>query len=331
MGVVLVSVLYQFLFKSLIFDVLGHGRIITSIKDLKNVQCEKVDELGLEGCEDMWLHDKTGFLYMACSDTASRIQWLPASVFYYPGYCSSTDTHSIDRLNASGRGLTDRLAILDTRGAGRLASRIKWITPENFSGINGDSTLNLHGLDIRAEKDTDMLRILLVNHRPPVDPITGEYLDASLIGANSTIEQFLTKAGTTTMRHIKSHSHPLIQTPNRVAWVTDSSFVISNDHSAKIGLVGVSSPYQAPNLPKDIAPPPRHPPLRRKHCPLHASHLQPRLLPFHKISVPERSRPRSRRTHLRPQHAQYAHRRLLTHLDPSSHSCDKYRDAISSG
>lgn len=218
-GVVLVSILYQFLFKSLIFDVLGFGRHTASIKDFNHIRCEKVDELGLEGCEDMWLHDKTGFLYMACSDTASRVEWLPA----------------IDRLNASGRGLTDRIAILDTRGTGRLASRIKWITPENFPGVNGDATLNLHGLDIRADKHTDMLRILLVNHRPPVDPVTGEYLDATAVGANSTIEQFLTKAGTTTMRHIKTFNHPLIHTPNRVAWVTDASFVLTNDHSGKVG------------------------------------------------------------------------------------------------
>lgn len=79
-GVVLGAILYQFLFKFLIFDVLGHGRHISSIKDFNHIRCEKVDELGLAGCEDMWLHDKTGYLYMACSDSASRVAWLPAFV-----------------------------------------------------------------------------------------------------------------------------------------------------------------------------------------------------------------------------------------------------------
>jgi arylesterase/paraoxonase len=79
-GVVFVAVLYQFIFKTLIFDVLGHGRHISSIKAFNHVKCEKVDELGLEGCEDMWLHDKTGYLYMACSDSTSRVAWLPAFV-----------------------------------------------------------------------------------------------------------------------------------------------------------------------------------------------------------------------------------------------------------
>ncbi len=79
-GVVFISILYQFVFKQLIFGTLGYGRKIQSIKDFPNVHCEKIDELGLEGCEDMWLHEKTGYLYMACSDSRSRTQWLPAFV-----------------------------------------------------------------------------------------------------------------------------------------------------------------------------------------------------------------------------------------------------------
>lgn len=79
-GVVFIGVLYQFFFKHVIFDVLGYGRKVGSIKDYSNARCEKIVELGLEGCEDMWLHQKTGFLYMACSDTESRQQWLPAFV-----------------------------------------------------------------------------------------------------------------------------------------------------------------------------------------------------------------------------------------------------------
>jgi arylesterase/paraoxonase len=143
----------------------------------------------------------------------------------------------MDRLNASGRGLTDRIAILDTRGPGRLASRIKWISVENFSGIKGDKTLNLHGFDVRGDKNTDTLRILLINHRPPIDPTTGEFLDAAVVGANSTIELFQTKAGSDTMRHVRKYAHDLIETPNNVAWINDDSFVFTNDHSGKVGFV----------------------------------------------------------------------------------------------
>lgn len=85
-GVVFIAVLYQFVFKSIIFDALGYGRKVQSIKDFNNLQCEKIDELGLEGCEDMWLHEKTGYLYMACSESQSRVDWLPAFVLPIPSY-----------------------------------------------------------------------------------------------------------------------------------------------------------------------------------------------------------------------------------------------------
>lgn len=142
-------------------------------------------------------------------------------------------------LNATGRGLTDRLVVLDTRGDGPLASRISSLTPAGFTGIGGDGTLNLHGLDIWEDSD-HTLHILLINHRPPLDPTTGSTLDASNVGANSTIELFLAENGSKTMRHIRTYSHDSIQTPNGVAWVSDEVFVFTNDHSSKIGLVSTS-------------------------------------------------------------------------------------------
>ncbi|KAE8441063.1 hypothetical protein EG329_005892 [Mollisiaceae sp. DMI_Dod_QoI] len=232
-GVVFLAVLYQFIFKSIIFDSLGYGRHVQSIKDFPRFQCQKVDDLGLEGCEDMWLHEKTGFLYLACSGSQSRTQWLPAYVFKTI-ISSIADTRSVVHLNASGRG-HDRVAVLDTRETGPLSSRLQWLTVENFSGINGDGTMNLHGLDVRADEHSDTLRILLVNHRPPFDPVTGEPLEPAVVGANSTIEQFITKAGSSTMRHVRTYANPLIKTPNRVAWVNDHAFVYTNDHSNKVG------------------------------------------------------------------------------------------------
>lgn len=154
--------------------------------------------------------------------------------FYPQDCCTKTDLYSVDFLNASARSLTDRIAVLDTRGAGHIRDRIQWLTIENFSGINGDATLNLHGFDVRANKHSDELHMLIINHRPPIDPLTGDALDASKLGANSTIEQFTTKVGSSSMRHGKTTSNPLIHSPNRVAWVSDHSFVVSNDHSTNV-------------------------------------------------------------------------------------------------
>jgi hypothetical protein len=69
--------------------------------------------------------------------------------------------------------------------------------------------------------------------------VTGEPLDATVVGANSTIEQFQTKAGSDAMQHVQTYVNTLIRTPNRVAWVTENSFVFSNDHSNKVGFVSL--------------------------------------------------------------------------------------------
>jgi hypothetical protein len=80
-GVIVIGVLYQYVFKTLLFDIIGYRRHVQSIKEFPYISCKRIDELGLEGCEDMWLHEPTGYLYMACSDSRSRMQWLPACVF----------------------------------------------------------------------------------------------------------------------------------------------------------------------------------------------------------------------------------------------------------
>jgi len=97
--------------------------------------------------------------------------------------------------------------------------------------------MNLHGLDVWEDENTGTLKALLINHRPPLDPITGTALDAVQVGANSTIELFETKSGSSSMHHVKTYFDSLIQTPNRVTWVSDDAFLFTNDHSAKVGIV----------------------------------------------------------------------------------------------
>lgn len=223
----LVAVLYQFIVKDLIFHTFGYGRELIPF-DTFFARCARIVQPGLEACEDMWMHEPSGMLYMACSDAKSRRDWLPA----------------MNHLNASGRSLTDRIAVYDTRADGAIESHIKWITPEGFGGINGDGTMNLHGLSVRAVGD--QLKIVVNNHRPPIDPVTGAALDAVAIGANSTFEVFTTTLGSSTMQHVKTYVDPLIDTPNRPAWVSDDAFVFTNDNSAKVGLVSLpslTSPY----------------------------------------------------------------------------------------
>lgn len=116
------------------------------------------------------------------------------------------------------------------------------MTTDNFSGNNGDGTFNLHGFDIRLDPKSDTLSLLLINHRPPINPVTGVSLDAVGLGANSTIELFQSHVGSDSMRHVRTYTDPAIQTPNQVAWVNDNAFVFTNDHSAKVGFVSLGKP-----------------------------------------------------------------------------------------
>lgn len=77
-AVVFFAVLYQFIFKELLFQSLGYGRRVQSIKDYSKYKCERLQIENLESCEDMFFHEETGSLYMACSRVTSRIQWTPA-------------------------------------------------------------------------------------------------------------------------------------------------------------------------------------------------------------------------------------------------------------
>jgi hypothetical protein len=153
---------------------------------------------------------------------------------------SDSTVLSSDHLNASGRLSSDRIAILDTRASGPVSERLRWMTTPGFSGNHDDGALYLHGIDIKANVgNPQILRLLLVNHRPPMDSQTGSPLDATKTGANSTIEIFESVLGETTMKHMKTYFDPVIETPNDVAWVSDDSFVFTNDRSGKVGFVSV--------------------------------------------------------------------------------------------
>ena len=135
--------------------------------------------------------------------------------------------------------MKDRIVMLDTRGTGPVTSRVEYLTVEDFPGNNGDGTFNLLGISFLTDRYTDTLRILLVNDRPSLDPETNERLDSAKVGANSTIEHFITTAGTLSMQYVRTHSHPLIKAPNAVAWVSDHSFLLTNHKSDKVGFVSL--------------------------------------------------------------------------------------------
>lgn len=127
-------------------------------------------------------------------------------------------------LNASGRSLTDAIIALDVdrpRGAG-FAYQI--LDTPNFSGINGDGTMNLLGL---TGVDSVDPYIYLINNRP-----------SGPREFNSTIEKFQVDLGQGEMKHLTTFADPRIATPNNLAIVGDEAFYLTNDHgTSKYGLV----------------------------------------------------------------------------------------------
>ena len=76
-SIALLAMTYQLLIRKVLFDLLGYGRALTPLSSF-NATCQRISTLGLESCEDMWLHQPSGLLYMACSDCRSRTQWCPS-------------------------------------------------------------------------------------------------------------------------------------------------------------------------------------------------------------------------------------------------------------
>lgn len=135
--------------------------------------------------------------------------------------------------------MSDRIAVLDTRGAGPIKSRLTWLQTQNFEGINNDGRLNLHGFDIRMDsKDNKQLHIVLVNDRPSEDTGKAGSFDQTQTDPNSTIEYFITKLGSKTMSHKQTFTNIDIETPRHVAWVDEHLFMFTNAHSSKGSSVG---------------------------------------------------------------------------------------------
>ena len=142
--------------------------------------------------------------------------------------------YSVDKLNASGRGPTGYISVLnvDEPGVDGLFG-LRQLRPTGFKAASAtsDGSLELHGFDVEVLDDST-LRFWLINHRPPITEV-GILLDAKKVGANSTVEVFDVTRGKDEMRHVKTVASEAIFTPNKLAATGDGGFLITNDKSAK--------------------------------------------------------------------------------------------------
>ncbi|KAJ5456745.1 hypothetical protein N7530_012019 [Penicillium desertorum] len=207
------SILYRAYVHNIIFVTIGIGREIQSIDEFPWT-CTRLQHPLLEGCEDMWLDGQGRKLYATCNSVESRQGWCPGGGKY----------------NVSARSHTDHIAVLNIDEPG----------PDGLYGLRQlkvggyDDDLDLIAFDVR--RVDGRLRFWLINHRPPVDPTTGESLDAYAIGANSTIEIFDLDDASETLEYVKTIASDAIISPNNLAVDNDGlGFVITNDHNAKVG------------------------------------------------------------------------------------------------
>jgi len=107
------------------------------------------------------------------------------------------------------------------------------IQQTSYENYPGDADLDLVGFDVEIV-DISTLRFWLLNQRPPYDA-NGTMLDASKLGANTTIDVYDFKHRAKTMKYIATGKSPALHSPNKIAWMGGNNFVVSNDRSAKVG------------------------------------------------------------------------------------------------
>jgi hypothetical protein len=88
---------YQGFLKTTLFTSFGLGRVVQPISDFPDYQCRRIDDPRLEACEDMWLSEETRQLFLACSTSSARKDWMPKFVIDDHTIASSTHQQADQR------------------------------------------------------------------------------------------------------------------------------------------------------------------------------------------------------------------------------------------
>ncbi|KAF7557107.1 hypothetical protein G7Z17_g867 [Cylindrodendrum hubeiense] len=171
----------------------------------------------------------------------------------FPYTCRTiADTHPISRshwmpsvgdFNLTGRSQRDSVVVLDIDKPVENGFQLRVLKTPGYTGTAGDGLLDVAGFAGTDNIEKGTIELLLVNHRPSVDAETGEFLDHSSVGGNSTIDLFETGPDATELKHVHTYANKYIATPNRVAAAGGDSFYITNDHGPhKVGWRHALSP-----------------------------------------------------------------------------------------
>ncbi|GAA5942201.1 uncharacterized protein JCM15063_002041 [Sporobolomyces koalae] len=167
--------------------------------------CRPVTAHGLEACEDAWIDHSLGLAYLACSTQETRSRWSPSLGLLDADHLTAS---SIDTLRLYSFA-TGESSILELDGLPYEARGGIWT----------------HGIEAFPHGDGETLTLFVVSHRPRQD--------AQTQGADSVVELFETRRGTSKARWIRTVQHALVVTPNNLVATGPRSFYVSNDHRHK--------------------------------------------------------------------------------------------------
>lgn len=109
------------------------------------------------------------------------------------------------------------------------------IQPTDYGVGPGDGKLDLAGFDVELLDDSSTHRFWLINQRPPYDE-NGVLLDARKHGHNTSIDVYEHRKGDPKMKFIARGWSPRLHSANKIAFVGDNNFVVTNERSSKVGL-----------------------------------------------------------------------------------------------
>ncbi|KAB5546966.1 serum paraoxonase/arylesterase family protein [Coniochaeta sp. 2T2.1] len=172
-------------------------------------------------CEDLHYHASSNLLFSACeANDQDRFSWFPPLV--------NMDDPSVTLKSRGAIHVLDPKTMKSTR-----------LDHPNFHG-----PFVTHGIDVISDPekpDGEAVYIFAVNHVPNF-----EYYDEAgspsttrndIPKTRSRIEIFHHEIGARTARHVRSVWDPLIRTPNDIVALSPTSFLVTNDHFYREGLM----------------------------------------------------------------------------------------------
>ncbi|CAE6511783.1 unnamed protein product [Rhizoctonia solani] len=204
LNVLALGIVYQLY----VSPVLNRGGWYRTVETLNIEHCTNLEEL--KACEKLVIHP-SGVVYLACAPSPeSRLAWMPAIQHFNSSHLEGTPSEDyVATYNPQSYEMT-KLSIV---------------------GFTDPRQLNVHGMDVVPdEHNPDMLWVYIVNHRPPLP-------GSPKAGADSAIEVFKTRLGSSYMEWVRTFAHPeIIMTPNDVVGGSDGKEAwFTNDYPVKQG------------------------------------------------------------------------------------------------